>query len=163
MSIKQTEGQGFLVGASLLAFRSLRAVENVLLNFKMLCDSYSAALLELHSAWAVMFLGIWLANPLTDVVPTNPVLLPLGDNPKAEMVLGIMFICMAGLRMIAVRTKSVRFRVCLSLTFAALWFASSVMYLTNAPLRVGMALCPAYFVADAITYIRLSGQLRLKE
>lgn len=151
-----------MASITLMVIRGVKAVDSVLLSFKRLCDSYSAALLELHSAWAVMFVGIWLANPFTEVVPSNPVLWQLGASHKTEFLIGLLLIAVAWLRMVAVRRAWLHTRTVLALCFGGLWFASTVLHLTTTPLRLGMAICPAYFVADAISYIRLSGQIRLE-
>jgi hypothetical protein len=141
--------------------RALILLEDGLIWFKRFCEAYRSSAIEVHSACAVVLIGVHIANPYFEVFVTTPVFRPLQAAIDSEPFWGGVIIAFGLARLLAIYQQRIAWRRVLAIVSASLWSGLFTLYMFYAPYYLGGVLAPTFIVTDAISYIRTSKLTRM--
>lgn len=133
--------------------------EDALYQAKKLIDSYSSALLEIHSSWALMLIGLWIALPF-NIFNEMPTFKALQYTFNNEPFWGGVIIVVGLLQLIVTKRNLLVRRRQAAFIAGCLWSALCSQFIVYSPKLIGTVIMFTFVVSNGISYIRLADRTK---
>jgi hypothetical protein len=138
----------------------LRNAEDALYEAKKLIDSYSSALLELHSAWALILIGGWIAIPFFDIFKETPTFQALQVALNNEPFWGGLIFVVGFIQLVVTKRNILVRRRQAAFIAGCLWSALCSLFIAYSPKMIGTVITVTFIVSNGISYIRLTDRTK---